>query len=152
MENFIKQEALEEQEKGLNTTHLFIDEDTKKIAAYLSLCNDSIRLEIGEREGMELSYSTVPAVKIARLAVSNEYKHQGVGQVLVQFAAYIGKKIREVSGLIFLTLDCYKHRVSFYETIGFVRNNIQPVMLPYDSPISMRISLDTYLEKVSECL
>ena len=48
----------------------------------------------------------------------------------------------------FLTLDCYAHRVSFYEAIGFVQNLIQPVVLPYDSPISMRMGLDLYLEKV----
>ncbi len=46
MEDFLKLEALDEQEKGLNTTHLFIDESNDKIVAYLSLCNDSIRLEL----------------------------------------------------------------------------------------------------------
>ena len=150
MEDFLKKEALKEQDKGLNTTHLFIDEDTEKLVAYLSLCNDSIRLEFEERDGMNLSYATVPAVKIARLAVSNEYKHQGMGKFLIQFAAYIGKQIRNVSGLTFITLDCYEHRVTFYESVGFVRNLIQPIILSYDSPISMRLGLDAYLEKMDE--
>lgn len=150
MEDFLKEEALKEQEKGLNTTHLFIDKDSKKIVAYLSLCNDSIRLEFDERDGMNLSYATIPAVKIARLAVSNDYKHQGMGKKLIQFTAFIGKNIRNVSGLTFITLDCYEHRVSFYEAIGFVRNVIQPIVLPYDSPISMRLGLDSYLEKIDE--
>lgn len=150
MEDFIKKEALEEQEKGLNTTHLFIDRDTEKVAAYLSLCNDSIRLEIDEKDDMDLAYSTVPAVKIARLAVSNEYKHQGLGKILIQFAAYLGEKIREMSGITFITLDCYSHRVSFYEAVGFVQNQIQPIELPYDSPVSMRLGLDAYLEQIAE--
>ena len=46
MEDFLKEEAFEEQEKGLNTTHLFIDKESGKIAAYVSLCNDSIGLEL----------------------------------------------------------------------------------------------------------
>ncbi len=150
MEDFLKLEALDEQEKGLNTTHLFIDESNDKIVAYLSLCNDSIRLEFEERYNMSLSYATVPAVKIARLAVSNDYKHQGIGKYLIQFSAYMGRKIREISGLTFITLDCYEHRISFYESIGFVRNQIQPIVLPYDSPISMRLNLDTYLERINE--
>ncbi len=99
---------------------------------------------------MSLSYATVPAVKIARLAVSNDYKHQGIGKYLIQFSAYMGRKIREISGLTFITLDCYEHRISFYESIGFVRNQIQPIVLPYDSPISMRLNLDTYLERINE--
>ena len=146
MENFLKKEAFEEQEKGLNTTHLFVDTQSGKIAAYVSLCNDSIRLELEERDEMGLSYAAVPAVKIARLAVSNEYQGRGMGKLLIMFSAYMGRKMREISGLTFLTLDCYEHRVSYYEAVGFVRNLIQPVVLPYDSPISMRICLDDYLK------
>lgn len=150
MEDFLKQEALSEQESGLNTTHLFIDTETDKIAAYVSLCNDSIRLEFEERDGLGLAYATVPAVKIARLAVSTEYQGNGMGESLIMFSAYMGRKIREISGLAFLTLDCYEHRVSFYEKVGFVKNLIQPIILPYDSPISMRLGLDEYLERMQK--
>lgn len=87
----------------------------------------------------------IPALKIARLAVSNKYQGNGIGKSLIQFAAWVGVKIRDYSGLTFLTLDCYEHRVSFYEAVGFVRNTIQPIQLPYDSPISMRLLLDEYL-------
>ena len=150
MEDFLKEEAFEEQEKGLNTTHLFIDREMGKIAAYVSLCNDSIGLELKERDDMGLTYTTVPALKIARLAVANEYQGKGMGKSLIQFSAYMGRKIKELSGLAFLTLDCYEHRVSFYESVGFVRNLVQSVVLPYDTPISMRIALEEYLERLSE--
>ena len=148
MEDFLKEEAFEEQEKGLNTTHLFIDKETGKIAAYVSLCNDSIGLELEERDNMGLSYTTVPALKIARLAVTVEYQGMGLGKSLIQFSAYMGRKVKEMSGLAFLTLDCFEHRVSFYESVGFVKNLIQPILLPYDTPISMRIGLEEYLERM----
>lgn len=148
MEDFLKEEAYEEQEKELNTTHLFIDQETGKIAAYVSLCNDSIGLELEERDNMGLSYTTVPAVKIARLAVSIDYQGMGIGKSLIQFSAYIGRKIKEMSGIAFLTRDCYEHRVSFYESVGFVKNLVQPIRLPYDTPISMRIGLEEYLEGI----
>ena len=92
MEDFLKKEALEEQEKGLNTTHLFIDRETEKIAAYVSLCNDSIGLELEERDSMNMSYTTVPAVKIARLAVSVDYQELGIGKSFIQFSAYMCRK------------------------------------------------------------
>lgn len=148
MEEFLKEEAYEEQEKGLNTTHLFIDEETRNIAAYVSLCNDSIGLELEERDNMGLSYTTVPAIKIARLAVAVDYQGMGIGKSLIQFSAYVGRKIKDMSGLAFLTLDCFEHRVSFYESVGFVKNLIQPINLPYDTPISMRIGLEEYLEGI----
>lgn len=149
MEDFLKNESLDEQSKGLNSTRLFIDTDTGKVIAYLSLCNDSIRLEIEERDELNLTYTTVPAIKIARLAVDSQYQGQGIGKMLIKFAAYMGDKIRQMSGLVFLTLDCYEHRVAFYESVGFVRNIIQPIELKYDSPISMRLAIDTYFEKIN---
>lgn len=150
MEDFLKGEAFEEQEKGLNTTHLFIDLETDRIVGYVSLCNDSIGLEVEERENMDLTYTTVPALKIARLAVACDYWGMGIGKSLIQFSAYMGKRIKEMSGVAFLTLDCYEHRVSFYESVGFVKNMVQPIVLPYDTPISMRIGLEEYLERVGK--
>lgn len=148
MEEFLKTEAFSEQEKSLNTTHLFLDNETGKVVAYISLCNDSIGLEIQERNELQYTYTTVPAIKIARLAVATEYQGLGIGRTLINFAAYMGQEIRTKSGLAFITLDCYEHRVSFYEKIGFVKNAIQPIILQYDSPVSMRLVLDKYLANI----
>ncbi len=148
MDIFLKTESYEEQRKGLNTTHLFLDNESHKIAAYVSLCTDSIQLNFTERHNMKYTYTTIPALKIARLAVATDYQHQGIGKLLVQFSAYIGMQIQKLSGLALITLDCYKHRVSFYESIGFVKNMIQPINLPYDTPISMRLDLHKYLSQI----
>lgn len=149
MNSFLKTEAYKEQEDGLNTTHLLIDSETGKIAAYISLCNDSIRLDFSEQDKSGYSYTTIPSLKIARLAVSSDYQHHGIGKLLVQFSAHIGMQLRKLSGIVFITLDCYKHRLSFYKSIGFVENVIQPVVLPYDTPISMRLDLKEYLSQMA---
>ena len=148
MELFLKEEAYSEQELGMNTTYLFLDDNSDKILAYISLCNDAINLEFQERENEGVTYSSAPALKIARLAVDTSVMGQGIGKHLIEFSAYQAQLIREHSGIFFLTLDCYAHRVSFYEAIGFVKNLIQPVVLPYDSPISMRMGLDLYCERI----
>ena len=150
MELFLKNEAYSEQELGMNTTFVYLDDSGENILAYVSLCNDAIGLELQEREDAGITYSSVPALKIARLAVDAGQTGHGLGKLLIEFSAYQAQLIREHSGLFFLTLDCYAHRVSFYESVGFVKNLIQPVVLPYDSPISMRISLNTYLEHIAQ--
>ncbi|MBP1553331.1 MAG: GNAT family N-acetyltransferase [Oscillospiraceae bacterium] len=152
MEDFLKLEAFDEQELGMNATHLLIDENNNKIVAYISLCNDAIRLELDESKQEGIAYQTAPALKIARLAVSNEYQHMGIGRQLISFAAYIAQKIQNESGIIFITLDCYAHRISFYEQVGFLKNKIQPIQLEYDSPYSMRLGLLKYLEKIAETI
>lgn len=148
MEQFLKTEALEEQNKKLNTTHLLIDSNKNKLIAFISLCCDSLQLDFIERNYLEVSYQSIPAIKIARLAVSNEYRNKGIGKLMIDYAAYMAKSINQQCGVTFITLDCYQHRVSYYEKFGFKTNNIQPIQLPYDSPISMRISLNEYLESL----
>ena len=144
MEDFLRNEAFDDQEKGLSCTYLFIGHDDNLIG-YLSLCNDAIRLEFEERDTMGFPYTTIPAIKVARLAVSTDYQGQGIGKDALQFAIYVSQTVRDYSGVVFLTLDCYEHRVSYYENFGFQRNLYQPVVLDYDSPGSMRLWIDDYL-------
>lgn len=150
MECFLKDEAYAEQELGMNTTYVYLDEATNTILAYVSLCNDAINLELQERANAGITYSTAPALKIARLAVDASCTHRGIGKLLIEFSAFQAQLIREHSGVFFLTLDCYAHRVSFYESVGFTRNLIQPIVLQYDSPISMRVGLDSFLEQIAQ--
>lgn len=150
MEMFLKEEAYAEQEIGMNTTYVYIDDNSERILAYVSFCNDAINLEFAEREDAGITYGSAPSLKIARLAVDTSMMRHGIGKLLIEFSAYQAQLIREHSGIFFITLDCYEHRVSFYESAGFVRNLIQPVVLPYDSPVSMRIGLDAYLERIAQ--
>ena len=147
MDDFLKFEALDEQKKNFNTTHLFINEETKKIIAYISLCSDSIKIENVGDPSIKTKYKVIPAVKIARLAVSNEYQHLGYGQQLIKFAVYLGSIIRKSCGFVFLTLDCYKHRTTFYEKYGFVKNT-NNFTEKSNKPISMRLNVDKYLGKL----
>lgn len=149
MEDFLKNEALADQNKGLNTTHLFINNDLKEIVGYVSLCNDSVKLEITERAQLGFIYANIPAIKIARLAVSNKYHGQGYGKLIIDYSAYFTEKIRKICGLSLITLDCYKHRISYYEKYGFKKNQLQPKQRAFDTPISMRCVLNDYLESVN---
>lgn len=86
MEEFLRNEALDEQSKNLNTTHLFINRVKGDLIGYVSLCNDSIRLEFEERNNEGLTYGSAPAIKIARLAVDNNYKGNGFSRYFIKYA------------------------------------------------------------------
>jgi predicted GNAT family N-acyltransferase len=148
MDDFLFNEAYEDQKKGLNTTYLFLHDS--KLVAYLSLCNDAIQLEFEEKTEMGLSYTTEPAIKIARLAVSNKAQGMGLGKEVIEYAIVVSQQVKALSGVVFITLDCYEHRLSYYENFGFEKNLIQPIELPYDSPISMRLWIDEYLQKFND--
>lgn len=145
--NFLVNEALVEQNQGLNTTHLLIK--AKKLVGFISLCSDSIRLETEEKEKEKVLYSNIPALKIARLAIDKNCQHKGFGVFLINYAVKIASDMRENMGIKFITVDCYEHRLSYYKKQGFIINNIQNPKREPDSPLSLRLNIDTYLENLN---
>ena len=52
-----------------------------------------------------------------------------------------------LSGVAFITLDCYEHRESYYKSLGFTRADEQPSSREYDTPISMYKNVLTWLKE-----
>lgn len=148
LNNFIKNEALNEQEQGLNTTHLLIIDDV--LVGYISLCADNLRVSLGEQSDLNLLYYNIPAIKIARMAVQNNLQTMKYGELLVKFAVHISNSIRQIGvGVKFITVDCYEHRTSYYQKYGFVENEIQDDdRLPHH-PKSFRLDIDEFLDKLT---
>ena len=144
---FFKEEALNEQAKFLNTTHLFFIDG--ELAGFISLCADSIPLDLNEKENEEVPYLNIPALKIARLAIDVKHQNMGIGTLLINFAVKTVFELRDSLGIKFLTVDCYEHRLSYYETLGFQQNKVQRENRQSDSPISLRLNVDEYLSKLN---
>lgn len=146
IDEFFKEEALQEQAKFLNTTHLFFIDN--KLAGFISLCADSIRLDLNEKESEKVPYLNIPALKIARLAIDVKHQRMGVGTFLINFAVKTVLELRNSLGIKFLTVDCYEHRLSYYQKLGFQENKIQRENRQPDSPISLRLNVDEYVSNL----
>ena len=71
---------------------------------------------------------------------------------MINFAVSIAIKIREVSGIKFLTVDCYEHRLSYYvDKLGFKINVNQAPNRQPDNPWSLRLNIEEYLNKIDIC-
>jgi GNAT superfamily N-acetyltransferase len=146
MNVFLQQEALEDQDDGYNTTFLLYNKMV--LVGYLSLCADGIKLDLKERDDASIPYEMVPALKIARLAVDRKFHKLGIGKAFINYAVYKSLMMREeISGVKFITLDCFPHRESYYTNIGFVMNKVQSNSNKGKKPISMRLHIDNYLDK-----
>lgn len=144
---FLTTEALQEQNEGLNTTHLLFYKEI--LIGFISLCTDSIRLELDEREAAGVPYANIPALKIARLAIDKHYQGKGLGKFMIEFAVSKAVSIREAAGVKFITVDCYEHRLSYYEKHDFIQNKvIVSKRQSTDSPYSLRLNVDKYLEEI----
>ena len=112
-------------------TWLLCDINTGEIAAYMSLIMDAIKLSISEKELHNLNYPfrTIPAMKIAKLAVNSAFseKYKGLGTFMIESAeSYALACNDDYCAARFLTVDAdIEHDegvLAFYEKNGFIPN------------------------------
>ena len=128
---YLIHEALRSQNDKMALTWLLLERSTRNIAAYMSLIADAIKLSATEKELHNLDYpfKTVPAMKIAKLAVSSLFqgKYKGIGSLMVDMAIQIAESCNEQHfSCRFITVDAdIEHNesvLSFYLKNGFIPN------------------------------
>jgi GNAT superfamily N-acetyltransferase len=128
---YLCKDALRSQNDHIARTWLLRERTTGKIIAYMSLIMDAIKLSFTEKELHNLKYpfKTIPAMKIAKLAVdaTSAVQYKGIGSFMIETA--IGKAIAcndEYCAARFLTVDAdIEHDegiLVFYEKNGFIQN------------------------------
>jgi hypothetical protein len=129
--DWLFQDASRSQNDHIARTWLLREQVSDAIAAYMSLIMDAIKLSFSEKELHNLNYpfKTIPAMKIAKLAVDRSFseKYTGIGSFMIGAAA--GKALacnEEHCAARFLTVDADiehdKGILAFYEKNGFVQN------------------------------
>lgn len=116
MNEFLRDEAFDQQAQGLNTTSLLFYKGD--LAAYVSVCADSIRLDPSEQQTDAVNYSTAPAIKIARLAVDKRFAGHGFGKFLIEYTRYTCQELNDVIGIRYVTLDADESAGGSLERIG----------------------------------
>jgi ribosomal protein S18 acetylase RimI-like enzyme len=128
---YLYEEAIRSQNDHVALTWLLRERSTGDIAAYMSLIADAIKLSVSEKELHALNYpfKTIPAMKIAKLAVSHEFsgKYKGIGSFMISSARTIARKCNNYyCACRFLTVDAdIEHNEgvrTFYEKNGFITN------------------------------
>ena len=124
--NFLLCDAIQHQKDSLARTILFYHDE--KVVGYASLLADAISFEPGKLEELEeYDYPFFPAMKIGRLAVDKEYEDRGIGSFILVLVIAICKKLQEVVGIRFITVDAYKTKKAqaLYAKFRFDKNGIK---------------------------
>ena len=128
---YLRNEALRSQNDQMALTWLFRERSSGDIVAYMSLIADAIKLSTSEKELHNLDYpfKTVPAMKIAKLAVSTPFqeRYSGIGSLMIEMAVEIAVACNErFFACRFITVDAdIEHNesvINFYLKNGFVSN------------------------------
>ena len=130
---FLIEDALENQKKNVSVTYLWFHIKTNKLIGYLTLLTDSVALKkldpkLKESFRMKgIDYPTLPAIKIGRLCIDEEFRRKGVGTLMFYYTLSIMIRINENVGCRFITVDAKENKddqnnnaVHFYKTtLGF---------------------------------
>lgn len=128
---YLIKDAFRSQSDHIALTWLLRKRDTGSIAAYMSLIADAIKLTASEKELHNLNYPfrTIPAVKIAKLAVSQSFSktYRGIGTFMIGAAMWKALSCNETyCAARFLTVDAdIEHDegvLAFYRKNGFIPN------------------------------
>ena len=129
--DYILNDALRSQNDHISFTWLLVERKTDKIAAYMSLIMDSIKLSFTEKELHNLNYpfKTIPSMKIAKLAVDSNFskRYKGIGTFMIDSAERVAWACNnQYCAARFLTVDAdIEHDagvLAFYEKNGFIPN------------------------------
>ncbi len=127
LNNFLQEDAKKYSAELMAVTYLFIDNQRNQIVAYFSLLNDKVAYDpryktiwgrINRRIHNSKRRRSYPSAKIGRLAVSQDYVHQGLGsQILYLIKSYLVNNPK--LGCRFITVDAYANAVDFYRKNDF---------------------------------
>ncbi len=125
---FLREDALDNQQKKISTTYLWFYQPKNELVGYVTVLADAINLEGELKEYFRqagIFYRSLPALKIGRLCVSNDYLGRGIGTLMIEFTIILAEKIGKDIGLRFITTDAKrnpdprKDSIHFYKKFGF---------------------------------
>src|SRR3989344_2745965 len=85
---FLVEDALDNQKKHMSITYLWFLKSTKELIAYVTVLSDAISLQGDLKEHFRqqgILYKSLPALKIGRLCVSDQYLGRGIGNLMIEF-------------------------------------------------------------------
>jgi len=138
LNNFLKATARQHGEKGISRTFVLSEQEKPAtILGYftLTLCEVQVA-DLPAKYVKKYPQHGLPAVRLARLAVSGKYQDKGYGGLLLADAIHRTVLIAAQAGVIGLFVDAKDERAQlFYEHYGFVA-------LP-DHPLQLFLPLET---------
>jgi len=128
---YLYKDAIRSQNDHIAMTWLLRERSSGAIVSYMSLIADAIKLSTTEKELHSLNYpfKTIPAIKIAKLAVSKSFseRYRGIGSFMIGAAMWKALSCNnDYCAARFLTVDADiehdKRVLAFYEKNGFIPN------------------------------
>lgn len=127
LNDFLFEDAKHFQKELMAVTYLIEDKERNVTVAYFSLLADKITFNPDEKASWNRLNRSIPnskrrksypALKVGRLAVSQDYAGTGVGSFILDSIKYAFTSVKRL-GCRFITVDALHSATSFYQKNGF---------------------------------
>ncbi|MEM9927797.1 MAG: GNAT family N-acetyltransferase [Cyanobacteria bacterium P01_D01_bin.50] len=141
LNKFLKQTARQHIQKGISRTFVLIDtEQSEIIISFFTLTLCEVRVEKLPPKFAKKYPSKIPGVKLARLAVSQLYQRQGIGEIMMIEAMKRALIVAENAGGIGLFVDTKDEATkNYYSRYGFV--SLEDAFLEMFLPLSTIVQM-----------
>lgn len=122
LDDYLRQKAAQHYRDGIATTHVLIDDvQPNRILGYCALSAAQLLLsELDEKDRKRLPAYPVPALRVGRLAVAQDERKKGYGQLLLGHAVNTALAVRQTMGVRVVIVDAKDDvAAAFYRAHGF---------------------------------
>lgn len=121
LNDFLTRYSLKNDTLGIGKTFVALDE-REDVVGYFTLATAQVVFEdIPDTYRSKLPKYPIPALRIARLAVSKNQQGKGIGKWMLTQAFIKIIHVAEITGLYFIIVDAKETSKSFYEHYGFIK-------------------------------
>ena len=135
LNTFLSSYAIKNDALGIGKTFV-LENNERKIGGYFTLATSQVSFDnVPDEYKLKLPKYPIPAIRIARLAVSNDLKGKGIGKWLLSQAFMKILQVSEITGIYLIIVDAKETSKKFYEKYGFIkfRNEKLTYCLPVET-------------------
>ncbi|GAB4300100.1 MAG: hypothetical protein Fur0025_39510 [Oscillatoriaceae cyanobacterium] len=132
LDTYIRQQASQDLKKRVSTVFVLIDEPQLDVLGYYTLSSYTVNVAALEENLVKRlpRYPALPATLLGRLAVDNEQKGKGFGELLLLDALQKALNASmQVASIAVIVKALNEKALSFYIKYGFKQFNEQPMKL-----------------------
>lgn len=128
----------------IGVTYIAVGE-REAILGFVTLAGAEIRADsFTTTRKRKLPRYSLPALRLARLAVSVDSRKQGIGSLLVGYSLALALETDTKTGCIGVLVDAKPEAVEFYRKLGFEREDpVEGMAVGHPEPIPMFLHIET---------
>ena len=123
LNEFLSKYSLKNDILGIGKTFVAFDENDDVIGYFTLATAQVVYEDIPDKYREKLPKYPIPALRIARLAVSKDLQGNGIGKWLLKQAFIKILHVAEITGLFFIIVNAKETSKKFYEHFGFIKFN-----------------------------